>query len=61
MPFEHSTGVLSPAQLDGLVALLALYPDPILSQVLVASTYPLQIVEAYRWLEQHSLLTGKVL
>jgi len=59
--FEHSTGVLSPAQLDSLVASLALYPDPILSQVLVASTYPLQIVEAYRWLEQHSSLTGKAL
>jgi uncharacterized protein DUF3300 len=56
-----STGVLSPQQLDSLVAPLALYPDPILSQVLVASTYPLQIVEAERWLEQHSSLTGKPL
>ena len=53
--------VLSPNQLDSLVAPLALYPDPILSQVLVASTYPLQIVEAERWLEQHSSLTGKAL
>jgi hypothetical protein len=56
-----SVGVLSPSQLDGLVAPLALYPDPILSQVLVASTYPLQIVQAERWLEQHSSLTGKAL
>jgi hypothetical protein len=56
-----STGVLSPEQLDSLVAPLALYPDPILSQVLVASTYPLQIVQAERWLEQHSTLTGKAL
>ena len=39
----------------------SLYPDPILSQVLVASTYPLQIVQAERWLEQHSSLTGKAL
>ena len=31
---------LSPQQLDNLVAPLALYPDPLLSQVLVASTYP---------------------
>src|SRR6516165_4670976 len=56
-----STGVLSPDQLDSLVAPVALYPDPILSQVLVASTYPLQVVEAERWLQQHSALTGKAL
>ena len=58
---QRSAGVLSPNQLDSLVAPLALYPDPILSQVLVASTYPLQIVQAERWLEQHSSLTGKAL
>jgi Protein of unknown function (DUF3300) len=46
-----SRGVLSPGQLDSLVAPLALYHDPILSQVLVASTYPLEIVKAERWLE----------
>src|SRR5215831_9292931 len=56
-----STGVLSTEQLDSLVAPLALYPDPILSQVLVASTYPLQIVQAERWLGQNSSLTGKAL
>ena len=56
-----SSGMLSPGQLDSLVAPLALYPDPILSQVLVASTYPLQIVQADRWLQQHSSLTGKPL
>ena len=32
-------------QLDSLVAPIALYPDPLLSQVLVASTYPLEIIE----------------
>jgi hypothetical protein len=59
---QHSSaGVLSPGQLDSLVAPLALYPDPILSQVLVASTYPLEIVQAERWLEQHSSLSGKAL
>jgi hypothetical protein len=56
-----STGTLSAGQLDSLVAPLALYPDPILSQALVASTYPLQIVEAERWLQQHSSLSGKPL
>jgi Protein of unknown function (DUF3300) len=43
-----SSGVFSPDQIDSLVAPLALYPDPILSQVLVASTYPLEIVQAER-------------
>src|SRR5580704_4818181 len=52
---------LSPAQLDSLVAPIALYPDPILSQILVASTYPLEIVEAARWLSQNSSLQGKPL
>src|SRR5215471_18432787 len=58
---QRSAGVLSPNQLDSVVAPLALYPDPILSEVLVASTYPLQIVQAERWLEQHSSLTGQAL
>ncbi len=52
---------LSPQQLDNLVAPLALYPDPLLSQVLVASTYPLEIVEAYQWLQQNRQLTGTAL
>jgi len=37
------------AQLDQLVAPIALYPDPLLGQVLMASTYPLEVVEAARW------------
>ena len=56
-----SQKLLTPAQLDSLVAPIALYPDPILSQVLVASTYPLEIVEAGRWLKQHSSLKDKAL
>src|SRR5215470_11038168 len=49
----------SAQQLDSLVAPIALYPDPILSQVLVASTYPLEVVEAGRWLSAHANLKGK--
>ena len=45
-------------QLDDLVAPVALYPDPLLSQVLVASTYPLEVVEAQQWLQQNKSLTG---
>ncbi|MBZ5538449.1 MAG: DUF3300 domain-containing protein [Acidobacteriia bacterium] len=44
-PFES----FSPEQLDNLLAPIALYPDPLLSQVLLASTFPDQIDEAARW------------
>jgi hypothetical protein len=44
--------VWSPDQLNNLVAPIALYPDPLLVQLQVASTYPLEIVEANQWLQQ---------
>ena len=53
--------LLSPNQLDNLVAPVALYPDPLLSQVLVASTYPLEVVQAYQWLQMNPRLQGPVL
>src|SRR5262249_52527754 len=37
-------------QLDSLVSPIALYPDPLLSQTLVASTYPLEIIQLQQWL-----------
>lgn len=52
---------LTAQQLDTLVAPLALYPDPLLSQVLVAATYPLEVVEANQWLQQNRSLTGTAL
>jgi hypothetical protein len=52
---------LSPDQLDGLVAPIALYPDPLLTQILVASTYPLELVEAGQWLQRNPGLTGPAL
>jgi len=45
-------------QLDDLVAPVALFPDPLLTQVLVASTYPLELVEAQQWLQQNHRLSG---
>ncbi len=36
-------------QIDQLLAPIALYPDPLLSQILMASTYPLEVIEADRW------------
>ena len=41
----------SQAELDQMLAPIALYPDQLLTQILMASTYPLQIVEAQRWLQ----------
>jgi len=42
----------SQAELEALLAPIALYPDDLLTQVLVASTYPLEVVMASRWVEQ---------
>src|SRR5256885_1209142 len=48
-------------QLDSLVAPIALYPDPLLSQTLVASTYPLEVVQLQQWLEKNNSLKGTAL
>jgi uncharacterized protein DUF3300 len=53
--------LLTPNQLDNLVAPIALYPDPLISQIMVASTYPLELVEAYQWLQRNPGLTGTAL
>ena len=52
---------LSNDQLDSLVAPIALYPDPLLAQVLAASTYPLEIVQLQQWLEKNKNLKDKAL
>ncbi|MEC7583491.1 MAG: DUF3300 domain-containing protein [Planctomycetota bacterium] len=52
---------LTPEQLQQLVAPIALYPDALLSQVLMASTYPLEIVEAARWAKANPGLDSKAL
>jgi len=49
----------SQGQLDSLLAPIALYPDALLSQVLIASTYPLEIVEADRWVKSNGRLQGE--
>lgn len=48
----------SQERLDKLLAPIALYPDVLLSQILMASTYPLEVVEADRWLKQNPGLAG---
>ncbi len=52
---------LSPDQLQELVAPIALYPDSLVAQILAAATYPTQIVEAERFVEQNQGLTGQAL
>ena len=44
--------LLSEAEVEQLVAPIALYPDPLLANVLIASTYPLEIVQADRWYQR---------
>ena len=51
----------SPEQLDKLVTRIALYPDPLLAQVLAAATYSDQIPAAAKWANEHHYLTGDVL
>lgn len=48
-------------QLDSLVAPIALYPDPLLAQVLAASTYPLEIVQLQQWMLKHKDLKDQAL
>ncbi len=59
--FAQAPPSYAPEQLDRLVARIALYPDPLLAQVLAAATFPDQIPEAARWADQHHYLTGEAL
>jgi Protein of unknown function (DUF3300) len=51
--------ILSGQQLQQLVAPVALYPDPLLAQILTASTYPLEVVMAARWSKDNPDLKGQ--
>ena len=52
---------ISNDQLDSLVAPIALYPDPLLAQVLAASTYPLEMLQLQQWLQKNPGLKDKAL
>ena len=62
-PSQAEAPQFSAEQLDALLAPIALYPDALLTQILMASTYPLQVVEASRWYNQlgHDNLQGDAL
>jgi hypothetical protein len=55
---QEETQKLKPEELDALLAPIALYPDELLAQVLMASTYPLEIVQADRWVKANKNLKG---
>ncbi len=50
-----------PEELEQMLAPIALYPDSLLTQVLMASTYPIEVVEADRWAKAHPDLKGDAL
>jgi hypothetical protein len=55
---EPQAQQLPPEEIEALVAPIALYPDSLLSQILMASTYPLEVVHAARWVKAHRNLKG---
>src|SRR6516225_747278 len=62
-PAEPNTQqqLLGEGELEALVAPIALYPDALLAQVLMASTYPLEIVQADRWAKANKSLKGEAI
>jgi len=58
---QETATLLPPEQLDSLVAPIALYPDALLAQTLVASTYPLEIIQLQQWLAKNPGLKDKAL
>jgi len=53
--------VFKQEELDQMLAPIALYPDDLLTQILMASTYPLEVVQAERWAKQNKSLKGDAL
>jgi len=60
-PYEQPFAGYSREELAQMLAPIALYPDPLLSQILMASTYPVEVMEADRWLRENPGLQGNVL
>ncbi|GHD55078.1 DUF3300 domain-containing protein [Jeongeupia chitinilytica] len=58
---QSAPATFKPEELEQLVAPIALYPDSLLAQILMASTYPLEVVEAQRWRQANPNLKDKAL
>jgi len=59
--YNNSPQLISSEQLQSLVSPIALYPDSLLSLMFLASTYPLEVAEAYNWRNNNSGLSGAAL
>ena len=57
-PGGQGPPAFKPEELDQIAAPIALYPDPLVAQILMASTYPLELVEAARFAKANPNLTG---
>src|ERR1043165_2011935 len=55
---ETAPPPLKQEEIEQLVAPIALHPDDLVSQILMASTYPIEVVIADRWVKQNSKLSG---
>jgi Protein of unknown function (DUF3300) len=55
---ESAPPPLKQEELEQILAPIALHPDPLISQILMASTYPLEVVQADRWTKQNASLQG---
>src|SRR3984957_5663130 len=61
MSSQSDQTLLKPEQLEALVAPIALYPDELLANMVAAATYPLEVVEADRWIKEKKNLKGDTL
>ena len=59
--FVQENKSFSLERIEQLVAPIALYPDALIAQILIAATYPLEVVQAARWMRQNSKLSGEEL
>ena len=59
--YLEPSGTYSREELAQMLAPIALYPDALLAQVLMASTYPIEVIEADRWVRMHPELQGEAL
>jgi len=60
-PPQTAAQPLGQARLEQLLAPIALYPDGLVAQILIASTYPLDVVQAARWASEHPNVQGDAL
>ncbi|MEN6386263.1 MAG: DUF3300 domain-containing protein [Phycisphaerales bacterium] len=57
----NSSPMFKQEEIEQIVAPIALYPDNLLSQILMASTYPIEVIEAERWIKENNDVKGDAL